>query len=264
MRVLSVLLLLAGRLSSQSAISPRAVAPIDEILARVQTNTGQFAQSLPDFVCDEKVTSKAVKRSRPHRVVIESHFVGLQKTNGRMAYTETREIVTVNGSKAAKGQKFEGPFMFGGGFSSLLEHTFSSKSAPSHTYQITGEEMLGGRPALVIEFATKESQQELFLGFYGRGYIQKDTGKAWIDKETMQVMRLERRYLNVPKGETPIVASVEYGEVRIDGKPFWMPATVRAAQTASKRWAKGEYLAAYTNYKKFQVSSEISFATEHP
>jgi hypothetical protein len=254
-----LLFLLAGLMSNPGPLSAQEAATLDEILARVQTRAGHFAQSLPDFVCDEKVTSKVVHRGKPIEAVIQSHFVGMQKKNGKMSFTETREVDSVNGKPARKGQKFEGPFLFGGGFSSILDHTFAPKFVPSHTYKITGEEMLDGRTALVIEFATRDGQTELHSYLYGKSIVQRDMGKAWIDKESLQVLRLERHYLNVPKDETPLIATVTYGEVRIDGKPFWMPTTVSAGQAATKRSTRAVYLAVYTNYHKFAVSSGIVY-----
>lgn len=261
MRVISVILLVGGWLASAGAAgAQQRAASIEEILARVQTNTGQFVQTLPDFVCDEKVTSRGVHRGKLNEAVIESHFVGLQTKSGSDSFTERREVTAVNGRPAKRGQKFGGPFLFGGGFSSMLDMTFAPQHVSSHTYKIGGEEMLGGRAALVIEFVTKEAQKDLYFLHYGKPIVQNDTGKAWIDKTSQQVIRLERHYLNVPPGETPIVATVEYGEVTISGKAFWMPLTVRAEQAATvKHNEKGEYVAVYSNYRKFEVSSGIVF-----
>jgi hypothetical protein len=110
----------------------------------------------------------------------------------------------------------------------------------------------------VLEFATREGQKELYFDLYGKAVLQKDVGKAWIDKISLRVLRLERHHLNVQKGQSPMVATVDYGEVRIDGKPFWMPVTVKAEQSfKGGEW--GQYLATYTNYRKFEVSSGIVF-----
>lgn len=242
-----------------TAISGQGQPAIDEILARVQTNTGQFVQSLPDFVCDERVTSKAVRRGKQLEVVIESHFVGLQKRAGRNSYTETREVVSINGEPAKKGQKTRGPFLFGGGFSSILEITFSARSIPSHTYKIAADEIVRGKQVIVVEFATREDQKDLYFDSFGKTRLQHDVGKAWLDKDSLQVLRLERHYLNVGEGQSPLISMVEYSNVRIGDKTFWMPSTVTATQSDSKKTSQAEYRAVYTNYRKFEVSSGIVF-----
>ena len=251
--------LLAAWLSTQVLAAQTTPLTVKEILARVQTNTGQFERSLPDFVCDEKIDSQTIAHGVLAREAIaESHFTGLQKQNRRMTFTESREFVTINGKPAGKGQPLRGVFLFGGGFSSLLDQTFSAKFAPVHDYRITGEERFNDRAALVIEFATKPDQKLLQAAWKGTAMIQRDTGKAWIDLETLQVLRIERRFLNLPREWTGLVATVDYGPVSIDEKPFWMPLRVKADQT-TKRGPEEVYTAEYRNYRKFDVASGIVY-----
>ena len=235
--------------------APLSATTIEEILARVQANTGQFEKSLPDFVCDEKITSTALHKGKRTEAVIESHFVGLQEKSGKMFFTERREIVSVNGKPARPGERLKGPFLFAGGYSSILDNTFAEKNVPSHTYTFGGEERLGMRGALVIEFATRKGQKTLYMDANGKAYAENDTGKAWIGKDSFELLRLERQFHNVPKRVAPIVVTIEYGEVRIGDRPFWMPLKVMAEESSSQ----GEYLAEYTNYRKFDVSAGIVY-----
>ncbi len=243
-------------------LSPQQTAPVPtfgDILAKIQTTTGDFLQSLPDFICDETITSKAIVHGKPLQVVNESHFVGRQQRSHNMLFTETREVISINGKPAGKKKNIEGPVLFGGGFSSLLHETFDPQMVPDQTYRMAGEEAFGGRVALVIEYATREGQKNLNFDFYGKAYPEKDEGKVWIDKQSLAVLRIERRYLNVPKGETPIVATVDYGEVRIEGRPYWMPVTVKARQARGRRGEQAQYVAEYRNYRRFQANSSIVY-----
>ena len=253
------LLLLAGWLSI-AALGAQTTAPaVDEILARVQTNTGQFEAALPDFVCDEKIDSFVTAQGEMLReVVAESHFTGLQKRSGRLAFTETREYVTIDGKPAAKGQTPRKVLLFAGGFSSLLDQTFSAIFARFHDYRILGAETFGGRPALSIEFSTRPGQKAMSISWDEKAMIQRDTGKAWIDAETLQVLRIERRFLNIPPEYSGIVATVDYGPVSIDGRPFWMPLRVNLDQSL-KDSGRRIYKAEYRNYRKFEVASGIVY-----
>jgi hypothetical protein len=252
-------LLLAGWLSIQAPGAETADLTDKDIQARVQTNTGQFEQSLPDFVCDEKVDSLKIEHGALTREgTAESHFTGRQKKSGRMSFTESREFVTINGKSAKPGETLYGVFLFSGGFSSLLDETFSAKYAPLHDFKIAGHARLNGRAALAIEFATKPGQKELASFWVEDVLIQRDTGTAWIDEETLQVLRIERRFMNLPKGWAGVVATVDYGPVSIDGKPFWMPLRVKCNQTAIGGAMK-RYTAEYRNYRKFEVASGISY-----
>lgn len=242
-----------GSVRAQTAMS------VEELVARVQANTDQFEHSLPNFVCDEKVSSSLFHRGKQHDKTIESRFVGVQKRNRNVSFTESREVVSVNGQPAAKDQRYEGPFLFGGGFSSMLSLTFGLEASPYHTYTLAGEETVNGRPAFVLTFKTKEGQHHLFFLIDGKTVVNNDIGKAWIDKESYHVLRLERRYLNVGKNQGPLAAVVDYAEVQIGGQPFWMPKTVHAWQSAMKGGDHGEFSASYSNYRKFDVSSAIAF-----
>jgi len=252
-------LLLAGWLSIQALGAQTAAPTVDQILARVQTNTGQFEASLPDFTCDETIVARRIEHGVMARDgSAESHFTGLQKASGRMSFTESREYVTINGAPAVKGQRLGGAFLFEGAFSSLLDGTFSTRAALFHDYQIAGREKCNNRPALVIKFATKRGQSGLRAEWGGRTMVQRDRGTAWIDEETLQVLRIERRFMNLPPGWLGLVARVNYGAVTIDGKPFWMPIEVEAERSSIDNVSR-EYRAEYRNYRKFEVSSGISF-----
>jgi hypothetical protein len=252
-------LLLAGWLSIQALGAQPADATVDEILARVQTNTGQFESSLPDFVCDETIHSQRFDNGVLAREVIaESHFTGLQRRSGNLSFTETREFVTINDKPAAKAGKVRKIPVFGGGFSSILDQTFSAGYAPLHDFKITGRETFNGRAAIGMEFSTKPDQHDLRARWNNKEMIQRDTGKAWIDEETRQVMRIERRYLNLPPEFSGMVVTVDYGPVSIEGKPFWMPRKVECHQSM-KSGSRGEFTAEYRNYRKFDVASGIVY-----
>src|SRR5208283_1829745 len=104
-------------LSIQALNAQTTPLTVKEILARVQTNTGQFERSLPDFVCGETVDSQTIAHGVLAREgIAESHFTGLQEQNRRMTFTESREFVTIDGKPAGKGQTLRGVLLSGGGF----------------------------------------------------------------------------------------------------------------------------------------------------
>ncbi len=111
---------------------------------------------------------------------------------------------------------------------------------------------------MVIEFATKPDQDELNLEFDGRKCLDKDTGKAWIDLESMHLVRLERRYQNLPAPAGVLAVQVDYAPVVINGKTYWMPKRVRTEQTqrTSKNPVTGQYVAEYSHYQKVQCLRE--------
>ena len=251
-------------LSLCALCSSKSTPGLDEILLRVQEHVKEFEYSLPDFVCNETITSKEIVRGHvAHKTIIDSIFSGTQNQDGgtQRPFTEARTITMVDGRPAAKDEQLKAPVFFGGGFSSILDATFSEKNAQYHNYKLMGTEKLNGRPALVIEFATKKDQTELLFEFLGRKFVSKDVGKAWLDPETLNVIRLERRYLNLPPLDGVLTVSVDYAKVEINGKAFCLPVTVRAEQSQSdaKAPVSLQFIAEYSDYQKFNVSSHIQY-----
>jgi hypothetical protein len=244
----------------------------DEALARIHENVGRFETSLPDFLCDERITSREVEDGKTKsETVTDSIFVGTQHKNKNFTFTESREILAVNGKKVSKGSALRGPYFYLGGFSSILVTVFGPKWAPYHDYKVAGMETVAGRTLLAVEFATKEGQTAIRQTFTHKGQqpnqadvlASRYTGKAWIDPQSMQVVRLERHDLNLPSTVRSLVISTEYALVTIDGKPFWMPKSMRAENVESLRKSKPPAdqlcVAEYSNYRKFDVSIGIKY-----
>ncbi|HKR97832.1 MAG TPA: hypothetical protein VJW55_20810, partial [Candidatus Angelobacter sp.] len=60
-----------------------------------------------------------------------------------------------------------------------------------------GKQKLKGKAAWVISLETKKGQKEiLYREIFGSKTAIKGNGKAWIDPETLNVMRIEFEYQN--------------------------------------------------------------------
>src|SRR5437868_1175772 len=101
---------------------------LNQILDTVSKNVKEFQELLPDFVCNETITSVTFKSGMINkRMTVESIFTAVQKpgTRGfegaRPAFTESREITAIDGKPVSKGTKMPHlPVQFTGGFSSVL------------------------------------------------------------------------------------------------------------------------------------------------
>jgi hypothetical protein len=236
---------------------------LEQILPRIQEHVKEFELLLPDFICDETIVSRELAGTFvQHEMVIESTFRGTQhKDEEDRPFTESREIKTVDGHPPFKGQPLNGPFFFGGGFSSILHQVFSQKNQQYYSYKAAGIEKIEGKIALAIKFETKEGQREiLYRDISGSRAIVEGKGKAWIDPNSMNVIRLEFEYLNPPLG-APLEVAIDYAPVVINGRAFWMPKTVTAEQTVPnpKHPIGGQYIASYANYHQFNVSVKFKY-----
>ncbi|HEY2169890.1 MAG TPA: hypothetical protein VGJ30_09725 [Candidatus Angelobacter sp.] len=241
---------------------------LNHILPRVQEHVKDFEHSLPDFICDEKITSRELMGGKTiHETDIDSTFRGMQNKDrdpdGKaQPFTEWRDIQTIDGRPAPKGQQLTGPFLFGGGFSSVLVEIFSPENSRYFNYKVIGADKVDDKAAVLIKFETRKDQQALLhRELFGTQYVMKGSGKAWIDLASMNVLRLEIQYLDPPMPEGVLSLSVDYAPVVIKEKTFWMPRTVTAEQTVPnpKMPVGGQYIAEYSNYQEFKVSVKMKY-----
>src|SRR5437870_9218215 len=101
--------------------SPASAQSVNEVLAAVSKNVKEFQDTLPDFVCNERITSTEFADGRVLKErIVESLFTGVQRSNienrFRFAFTESREVLAIDGKPARKGTAFpKMPYRFAGG-----------------------------------------------------------------------------------------------------------------------------------------------------
>lgn len=252
--------LLAGLLLMQSA--PVPLRGIDDVLASVSRNVSDFEDLLPDFVCSEKITSTSYESEKLKEVrTVESTFTAIQQPSaapgrGRLAFTETRDIVAIDGKPVRKGTRMPKlPLAMFGGFGALLSMTFSPGNLKYQNYELDNAKDSAGR--LIIHFTTKDNQRELRTMLDGEGLINKDTGTAWIDPDSMQVVRLQRDFLNLPRALRQLRNTVEYGPTAFDDRKFWLPRSMKTDATDKNPKNTKTFLAEYTGCKKFTADIKL-------
>src|SRR5262249_53642601 len=115
---------------------------INELLDSVSKNVREFQDQLEDFVCTERVTSTEYESGKViKQKVVESFVTGVQRSADQnrvhFAFTESREVVSIDGKPAPHGTAFPKlPYRFAGGFSSLLITTFAPENLQAHNYLI--------------------------------------------------------------------------------------------------------------------------------
>jgi len=237
---------------------------LDEVLAAVSQNVKVLEDHLPDFVCSEKVVSTQFDKGRVIKQrVVESIFTGFQRAREenrlRFGFTESREVVTIDGKPVRKGTPFPKlPYRFSGGFSSLLTTTFAQDNLDFHNYSIEDTYKSQNGNAILIRFSTKEGQQKLRSVLQGETKFSKDVGAAWIDQKSLRVLRLQRQSLNLPSDLTRSIATADYGPVTIGDAEFWIPVKVRAEVAERYTTLSVRYEAEYTDCKKFTAEIKIS------
>jgi hypothetical protein len=113
-----------------------------------------------------------------------------------------------------------------------------------------------------LTFNTVKGQKELNYNINQMELVRKNNGKAWLDPDSMQVMHLELKELNVPSNFSPGTFVLDYAKVDIGGKEFWMPKVARLVSSDKKGNWTSEHFIEYADYRKFNVSTDVKFGPE--
>jgi hypothetical protein len=234
------------------------------VIEKVQADVIRQRTQLPDFICHETITSQSYQGGRRlKQAVIVSSFTGLQSRDKRreLAFTEIREVKTVNGKAVRKGWKLKAPYLFEGGFSSSLWTVFGPDGPRHHLYGLAGERTYDGKPALVVEFRSDPSLARLYMKNFGQMTAFTDKGTALVDPASYEVKRLKMDITFPSPDMLPLAIAVSYKDADIAGETYSLPEAVRVREgdSHSYRDLNALFLAEYTNYRKFEVNSEIQF-----
>jgi len=129
--------------------------------------------------------------------------------------------------------------------------------------RITGREIVDGRPTIVVTFTPRPGYKPVTKG---AKMIQKLEGRAWIDEEDKQLVRLEGRLLeNVGVGPAKLArlqkGATAWFQRRKVNNEIWLPAEARftgAAKVFLVFGGRMELQSRYSDYKKFSVGTEES------
>jgi hypothetical protein len=251
-----------GTLAQKQAIK---TPTLGEILQRLQGNLDQYDTGVPSFFCDERAISQVEPGLRNQDTVTDSVF--RLKRNAKPDHTttfeESREVKTVNGQPATK-KKIDGPSIVDGAFEGgLAVVSLNQTACMNYTLQRTNR----SRPSepYVVRFTTVLTPQNT-----DSCLLQEESkGRVSIDPASMQITHLEitTPHHTIIPAETysaPVVGervlTVDYAPVVLDGKSFWMPATITSNSTSDPGTFHSTYWtfrASYRNYHKLEVTSRI-------
>jgi hypothetical protein len=225
--------------------------PVDEVVAAVSKNVAEFWNRLPDFVCNEKITSTTYDSGKIRdQKIVESIFTSERKIGSQ------REITAIDGKPAKKNAKMPGlPVNMSTGFGFVVQATFTPSILQYHDYAFAPQPDADGR--LAVQFETKKDQQEIKWDLDGKAIVARDVGTAWIDPASMQVVRIERNFLNLPNRHSRMSLLSEYGPVTIGKNTFWLPKYLRTDLTERDPAKTGIFLAEYSNCRKFGAEVTI-------
>jgi hypothetical protein len=245
-----VVLLSALTLHAQQSI------PVSTEGAGVSMN--QVWNSLPDFVCKERIVSSTVEKGKTkEQRVIESVFMAQRKTQSRAdgsslySVVESREMTAIDGKAASKNARIpSAPLLFDG----LAANILFISDVPR--YQAGPASNLDGRLTIRIGFTTRNSQEFLQLEFPAA------VSSVQIDTQSSETLHVESRFGSL-HGGSGIPVSADFQSIEIDGKAYWLPRLVKAEAKTGKN-ETATYVAEYTDCRKFVVTVQIRPVSDVP
>jgi len=129
--------------------------------------------------------------------------------------------------------------------------------------ELVGRETMDERSVIVVAFAPRPGYKAVTKG--GR-FLQKIAGRAWVDEEDRQLVRVEAKLLdNLGVGPAGVVrlqkGATSYFHRRKINAEIWLPSDARFTGAAKVLLFFGgsiDALFEYSDYKKFSVSTETA------
>ncbi len=233
---------------------------LEQILSRVEANTEQDKASVPSFFCDEHITSQELHGGKlKHETTVEAVFRVTRSTTQAGTLNESREVKAIDG-RPSSNTKISMPITFSGGFSGALDKFLSADHRQCFDYQPDPTASAAGTAAFTFSAREAAAKDPACTS------IQPGTtGKFVIDSAAMQVTHIERTLPQAVGKDSAVLgtASVDFAPVTLNGKSFWLPATISAWTTETPKTNAFRFTARYSNYHRFAASSTILPATSN-
>ncbi len=138
-----------------------------------------------------------------------------------------------------------------------------------YEFKIVGRETLDGRSAIALTF---EARPGVETETRAAKILKKFSGRAWIDEEDRQLVRVEAELTDDLSFGFGILARLKKGshaliQRRKVNDEIWLPAQARFVGNARLFLVKGfhvDTLSEYSDYKKFTVAVKAAAAPEFP
>jgi hypothetical protein len=138
-----------------------------------------------------------------------------------------------------------------------------------YEFRIVGRETLDGRGAIVVTF---EPRPGVKTETRGGKILKKFTGRAWVDEEDRQLVRVEAKLTGDLSFGFGLLAKLKKGshaqiQRRKVNDEIWLPAEARFVGHGRLFLVKGlhiDALSEYSDYRKFTVETEAAASRELP
>jgi hypothetical protein len=191
-----------------SAAAPQDLAPEVLLLSRIKRHLRDELAHVPNYTCLETISRF---QNRAHTPLMPLDTVRLE-----IVYTDRREWY---GSPGARNLTVENPVAFigagmigNGAFALMLNNLLEGGI---FTYR--GDESVSGRAAVKYDFRLPRLLKTLTISVPGGSGTAGEEGSLWADKESLDLIRVESRAVEIPP-DLPVAeasTNVDYARMRI-------------------------------------------------
>ena len=232
-------------------VVPTSSLTLNDVITAASRNVKEFQDVIPDFVCNERITSTRLESGKvKSERVVDSIFSMSRKSGAH------REIIAIDGKPSRRGAGMPSlPVRITLPFTMVRDLTLAPGNLDAHEFALdTGMPATG---PVLIRFSTKKDQKKLVWDLNGDDMVGRDEGKALIDLGSMQVIRMERRLLNLPKSLSRFEVLADFGPFTIGDHQFWLPKMIRTEVAERDAKKTGTHVAEYSNCRKFGADIRI-------
>ena len=225
-----------------------------KFLGQVREKAIAYTDDLPNFICTQ-VTQRSARyfpggwRSLDNYVAELSYF---DKKEHYKILTVANQATTTATMENLSGTRSTGEF--GSSMRSLFE------PATNAVFRLEGREQTGGRETIRLGYQVARETSSRTINYNNeRTIVTAYRGRCWIDPESLQIVRLEDKAINIPP-DFPITRSdgaTDYDLADIGGRKYWLPvrAEVLLVEGGSKLHTRN--VIEFKRYRKFEAEVRI-------
>jgi hypothetical protein len=228
----------------------------DDVITKARDVAFSYSKTLPNYTV-KQVTNRYSTVPDTHKAYVWQALdvvtTDLIDENGQERYTNTM----VNG-KPTEYVQHTGSWSEGE-FANMLLAVFSQSTHTEFTDQ--KDVTLRDRAAWRYEYSVAKENSTWTLHADGKDVRPAYVGSVWIDKSTYRVLRLEMAARGLDKDFSLDTAesSIDYGFVQIAGQEVLLPVDADGLSCTRNSTDCTRERTQYTNYRKFDASSNIKF-----
>ncbi len=235
----------------------RSSDPKMELVERGREAAAEFAQKLPNYVC-QQLTTRYVSQGRP------VNWQAQDTVSAAVVYEDGREDyrnIAVNGRAVNKKMEEIGGNTSTGEFGTILLNLFHPSTDAN--FKWIKESVTSRMTTAVYDFSVTKPHSNWQIHVESQSVAPAYRGTVWIDTNTARVMRIEMEALDMPS-DFPIdmiQTAVDYDFVSLGPERFLLPTHSESISCERGSSVCGRNVIDFRNYHKYMGESKIIFDT---